>query len=762
VRPRTVPGAPPAPPAPFVGRRGDVADLRRELERSRVVTLTGPPGVGKTRLALRTAAELSRGLPDGTWFVDLLALADPGLLAQEVASALGLSDASTRWAVDGLGQYLSERELLLVLDNCEHLLDACAVLIDSLTRTCPKLRVLATSRQSLGIRAEKVVRVAPMSVPEEGAITGDAVDLLIRRAQAVAPGFLPGNDELRAAAALCRRLDGIPLAIELAAGRLRTLTIEQVLARLDNRFEILAGRDATLPLHQRTLRATLDWSRDLASEDERVLWRRLSVFSTGFDLDALAPVCSGEGLDAGDVLEALDGLVDKSIVAATSAGPTMRYHMLDSVRDYGLDELRAHGESDAVHARFFAHYQDLCRQAWDHWTTADQPRWFTRLAAEHANLRSALDQAREEDIEAGCAMAADLWLYWEARNHITEGRRRLASFLEVLPGDSAVRPRALWVAGYLAVTQADVEPGVALLEAALEAAGERADDESTAYATQYLGLSHLFAGDLAVAERMLEQAYRGHAAVGSRTAAFALTDLAVTVMLTGDLARSIGLYDRALATAGDDGDPWTRSHMLWGLGVARFLSGDESSAEQAEKDALELISMLDERSGIALCLEALAWTAAARGAFERAATLQGASSSVWESIPAELPQPLQVHARGCERRIVERLGTGRRQRSYDEGRRLDRAAAVALGLERPVAGTVTNPVDRDRAALSRREMEVAALVAEGLTDREIASRLVISPRTAESHVQHALTKLGFRSRSQIATWVAQREASKLS
>ena len=251
--------------------------MRRHLEQARVVTLTGPPGVGKTRLAFHTADQLPRAFPDGIWFVDLLALTDPALLAHEVAAALGLTDASTHWAVDGLAQHIGDRRMLVLLDNCEHLVDACAVLVDSLTRTCPNLQVLATSRQSLGIRAETVVRVAPLSVPDEGAVQGDAVDLLLRRAAAVAPSFVAEGKQLLAAAELCRRLDGIPLAIELAAGRLKTLTIEQVLARLGSRFDMLTGRDAAAPVHQRTLRATLDWSRDLATDAERRLWRRAEV-----------------------------------------------------------------------------------------------------------------------------------------------------------------------------------------------------------------------------------------------------------------------------------------------------------------------------------------------------------------------------------------------------------------------------------------------------------------------------------------------------
>ena len=657
-------GARPVPATPFVGRRGEVADLRRHLEQARVVTLTGPPGVGKTRLALRTADQLSRAFPDGICFVDLLALADPALLAHEVAANLGFTDASTHWAVKGVAQHIGDRSMLVLLDNCEHLVDACAVLVDSLTRTCPNLRILATSRQSLGIRAETVVRVAPLSVPNEGSVQGDAVDLLLRRAAAVAPAFVAEGNELRAAAELCRRLDGIPLAIELAAGRLKTLTIEQILARLGRRFDMLTGRDAAAPAHQRTLRATLDWSRDLATDAERRLWRRAAVFATDFDLAAVEAICAGEGLPAGRVLDALDGLVDKSVLAAAPAGATMRYRMLETVREYGLQEMQERDRQPPPYAPLFAYYADLCRQAWDNWARASQPEWFDRLAVEHANLRVALDWATQNDAEAGCAMAADMWLYWEARAHLTEGRRRLDVLLDLLPPHSAARAKALWVAGYLALGQSDLDAGVPLLHEAVRTAAEQGDDEMLGYATQYLGLSHLFTGNIDAAAQAFEQAFHLHRAVGSPAAAFALTDLAVTTMLTGDLERAIDLYEQALALNAHDGDPWTRSHAHWGLGVATFLAGDPDRAERAEKTALELSGRLDERTGIALALEALAWIAAAQGAFDRAATLQGASSSIWESIPRPLPPPIQEHARRCEQRVIECIGTARRQRLF--------------------------------------------------------------------------------------------------
>jgi DNA-binding CsgD family transcriptional regulator len=404
--------------------------------------------------------------------------------------------------------------------------------------------------------------------------------------------------------------------------------------------------------------------------------------------------------------------------------------------------------------RHSTYYAAQARRGCAHSTDARQPEWFDRLAADHYNLRAALDRLAERDLEACCVMATDLWLYWEARGHLTEGRRRLAAVRACLDASSTVRPRALWVAGYLALGQTDTEEAVSLLERAVEAAVTAGDGESVAFATQYLAQSRLFSGDLSGAEELYERAHRTHLSNGHGAASFALTDLAITVMLSGDLERAVGLYEEVLEATAGGGDPWTRSHASWGLGVAAFLLGDLDRAEQVERAALDLIGTLDERSGIALCLEAMAWIAAARGDGERAATLQGASAAVWESIPGHLPAPLQPQAQACQQRTRRALGASRRRQLFDDGRRLSRAEAVAFGLGRRRARA---SAPAERALLTTREREVAALVAEGLTDRLIARRLTISQRTAESHVQHILSKLGFRSRAQIAAWVAHHD-----
>jgi predicted ATPase/DNA-binding CsgD family transcriptional regulator len=754
-----LPRALPVPATRFIGRRQEIAAARQLLTSSRLVTLAGPPGVGKTRLALRVAEEVAHRFRGGVFMADLGGLRDPSLVAQEVAGALGLHDASTRWAVETLVSHLGERRLLLLLDNCEHLLDACAILVDSLLRWCPRLQVLVTSRQSLGILGETLMRVPPLSLPAKGSVQGEAVELLVVRAASAGAGHEFERDQLDAAAELCRRLDGIPLAIELAAVRLKTLTMRQVLDRLADGFAVLGGAERAAPPHHRTLRAALDWSHALSTEEERILWQRLSVFPGGFDLSAVENVCGGDPLRGDEVLDVLDGLVDKSLVSATRSGPEMRYVMLESVRDYGLEKLRTGDDEVALRMSHRDHYARLSQEAFKHLTDASQPLWLDRLEIDHHNLRAALDWSRESGGAAiGCAMASDIWLYWEARGHLTEGRRRLGLLLDALESRDHVRARALWVAGYLALGQTDFEAAEPLLKESLDLATSVGDRESAAFATQYLGLCRLFAGDLTRAAELFGGAFDMQRTIGQPAAAFTLSDVAATAMLRGDLGLALCLYEKALGMTENGGDPWTRSQCMWGLGVATWLEGDATRAEDAEKEALRLAGEVDVRTSIALSLEALAWISASTRDSERSARLQGAAQSVWESIPRRLPEPLREHSARCRTFTQLALGDERHGRLFTEGNALDRAAAVALGLGQRQLQDKTRHDDRPR--LSRREIEVAELVARGMTDREIAAELVIAKRTAESHVQHILTKLGFKSRSQVAAWVTSKDTQQ--
>ncbi len=339
----------------------------------------------------------------------------------------------------------------------------------------------------------------------------------------------------------------------------------------------------------------------MTSDEERNLWQRLSVFPGSFDLPAIEGICVEHTPQAKRVLDVLDGLVDKSVIGATRSRYEMRYRMLESVRDYGLEKLRSGGDESALRCRHRDYYSDLCQQAWEHWTDSSQPQWFERLDTEHENLRAALDWCIENgEPETGCLMAANLWLYWEARGHLTEGRRRLTILLEAIPSRARVRAKALWVAGYLALGQTDVEAATPLLEESLDLAPVTGDQESAAFSTQYLGLCKLFVGELVGAAGLLDRAFEMQIERGERVAAFTLSDLAVTVMLEGEIERAVRLYEEALAMTEQGGDPWTRSHCLWGLGVATWLDGDDARAEGAEKEALRITGGLDERTGIAL------------------------------------------------------------------------------------------------------------------------------------------------------------------
>jgi predicted ATPase/DNA-binding CsgD family transcriptional regulator len=749
----------------FVGRRRELAGVRAALAGARLVTLTGPGGIGKTRLAVRAAAQMRRGFRDGAWVVELAGLSDGALLAAEVARSLGLLDQSARWGVATLAERLAGREILLVVDNCEHLRDACAVLAGALLRACPGLRILGTSRAVLGVGGEVSFPVPPMPVPAEGAMPAgeglleyEAVRLFAERGAAVLPGFAVDAGNGRDVAELCRRLEGLPLAIELAAVRLRSMSPGQMLARLDDRFGLLSLGDRSQPRHE-TLQAALGWSYDLMTGAERVLWARCSVFTGSFDLEAAEAVCAGGDIVPGAVADLVDALVAKSILACRPGGGRARYRMLDTVREYGLRRLRDAGGERLLRERHRDWYAGLA--AGQEALGALQVEWVDRLDADHENVRAALEFCQTEPGEtaAGLRMACDLWLNWEARGHLTEGRR----FVDGLAGQAGpgrLRARGMWVAGYLALVQGDAGAARRWLEDALTAGQDLGDARAVTYASQFLGRAVWFTGEPERGVALTEEALRRHRAAGDwQGVALTLVQLGVMRTLTGHPRDAVGPFEECVTECVAGGERWNRSYALWGLGLATWLLGDSERAEEVQRAALGIKRDVGDQVGTALCLDALAWIAASRGQAARAAGLLGAAAAARNAIPATLPEPLAAHGEAAVRRARAALGEASFTEHFARGQAMPAGLAVALAMKEPAPAAVDRPASAAPARLTPRECEVAALIAEGLSNREIAGRLVISVRTAESHVQHIMAKLGLTARTQIAAWAAGGEAA---
>jgi predicted ATPase/DNA-binding CsgD family transcriptional regulator len=751
----------------FVGRRRELAEAKALLPTSRLLTLTGMGGVGKTRLAIRMAADVHRVFPDGAWLVELAGLQDASLLAQTVSAAFGVDDRMAGSSLTTLSGFLSKRQVLLVLDNCEHLLDACAVMTDALLRTCPGLRVLATSRQPLGIAGEQTLIVPPLSVPEadpgsgqEGLTQYGAVSLFLDRASAVRPGFTIDAGNQRAVAGICRRLDGIPLAIELAVGRLRSLSVDQLLERLDHRYALLTGGSRAAMPRQQTLQALIDWSFDLCSPAEQLLWARLSVFSEGFDLDSVEEVCCDGEIRAGDVLDLIAGLVEKSVVVADERGGRVRYQLSETLREYGRDRL-TNADQTRLRRRHPDRYANLVIDAEAGWFGPRQVELFGRLRLEHANLRAALGFCLTEPggARVGLGMATALRFYWFMSGRPAEGHHWLGRLLASELAPTPLRIKALCVDAYLATLLNDFPAVAARLDEALSIAQKLRDSPGIAYVTQVRGLSALFQGDPLGAVTHLEQALAEHRAVGDEAAmAYDGIQLAVSLELLGEHERAVAQFEQCLTTSQARGEHWIRALALWALGIAACRHGDYTRSTSAEQESIRLKLPLDDRLGIALSLDVLAWTAAASGKSERAARLLGAAQAIREALGASLApfrHLAQMYSR-YELSARQSLGEVAFDLAFKQGLELgfDNAVAYALGeTRRPAARRQdVESLTTVAGSLTRREHEVAELIARGMSNKEIAGKLVISQRTAEAHVEHILTKLGFTSRVQVAAW----------
>jgi predicted ATPase/DNA-binding NarL/FixJ family response regulator len=745
----------------FVGRRAELAQVRGALAGARLVTLTGPGGIGKTRLALQAAAGAGRAFRDGVWLAELTGLRDPGLLVAEVARSLGLSDKSARWAVASLVDHLKGRQLLLVLDGCEHLADACAVMADALLRECPGLRIIATSRHVLGVAGEVTIAVLPMAVPAEDSpnrpeelLGYEAVRLFVGRGAAVLPGFAVDEGNGAAVAGVCRALDGIPLAVELAAVRLRSLSPGQILARLDSRFQLLSGGGPARQPHHRTLQAALEWSYELLTDGEQAMWRRVSVFSGSFDLDAAEAICAVGRVAAGQIADLIDALVAKSILLREGQG-TARYRLLDTIRELGLAKLRGRGNERALRRRHRAYYAALAARQ-----EAFGPRraeWIAALDADHENLRAALEFSLSEPGEAaaGAEIACDLWRYWETHGHLTEGRRVLAELLDRLDRACPARLRALWSAGFLAQFQGDIPAAARLLETCLSEARQAGDMSAEAWASSFLGWDVYYDGDIDQGHALARTALRLHREAGDHVGVvMALMQIGYIHLCAGEAEPAADWFAQCAAVCASSGNVWYHAYTQWGLAVVALL-GDHEGATELGCAALRVIRCMDDAMGGVLCLDALAWAAAAGHEARRAAILAAAAERAWAAIPATPAGPLRAHHDEALRVARAALPGTEYRAACAKGTAMDPAEAVAFALGEP-ARLRPDPVRAGPGQLTRRERDVAALVARGQSNGQIAASLIISVRTVETHVQHIMDKLGCSTRAQIAAWSAAR------
>lgn len=750
----------------FVDRRTQVLEAKNLLSRSCLVTLTGIGGVGKSRLALRVAHKLQRDYADGVWLIELGELHDPSLLTDVVAAAFGVRQVG-RPVLEALVQYLSTREVLLVLDNCEHMIETVAKLVETLLRACPQTRILATSRESLGLGGEAVLPVPPLRVPDpdsgssvRGAAAYEAVTLFAERAAEAVPGFRLDEDNRSSAARICARLDGLPLAIELAAARLRTMSPEQILTRLTDRFAMLTRAKRDAPTRQQTLGWCFGWSYDLCTPTEQRLWGQLSVFAGSFELDAAEDVC-GNDLTEAEFLDALSALVDKSILIREESGAAVRFRLLETVQEYGSQKIAEAGEYTELGRRHRDWYERLALDAEADWVSPRQLSWITRLERELPNLRKALEFSIANHDAAGLRTAAALFSFWFSSARFTEGRRWCERALANTQGEAADRAKALVTICAFAAQLTDIPASISgVAELRVLAEQHAADPRIGALLAYADGGTALSSGDLARAVVQLNDAVQAFGTLDD--VAFhlrALVLLGWSRVLQGDQPSGIACLEEVVTVADAHQEREIRARALRPMALALWQQGQLEQAERLLDDALRLVRPVVDPLVASVSLELLAWMAAEMQDAPRAAVLLGAAYGLGHAIGSSImfPQMAAYHEE-CERRARDLLGRRGYESSYREGAAMSFQAAVdfALREQHPTeAGS-----DRGTASLTRREREVVDLIAEGLTNKAIAARLVISHRTAQGHVEHILTKLDFTSRAQIAAWASEHSSDE--
>jgi non-specific serine/threonine protein kinase len=750
----------------YVGRRNEIALVRKLLSTGSLVTLTGPGGVGKTRLGIQIAATLQTVFPDGVAYVELAELRNPALLGDTMVAKLGLYGKATGSGLDTVVEHLRERRMLLLLDNCEHLIAACAALVGAIMAACPDVVILATSRQSLGVPGEQLLPVPPLAVPAEDEAGSpaelaqfDSVRLFLDRVGAVLPSFTVTAANSADLALLCRSLEGLPLAIELAAVRLRSLSLRQMTQRLTERLSLLTVGKRTAPDRQQSLRALIDWSYDLCTEPERLVWLRASVFSGTFDLDAAEAVCGGPGVPDGFVLDLVDSLIDKSILLREEQDGFVRYRMLETLREYGHHRLEIAGDAGQLARAHRDWYAELAFRFQAGWMSAEQLAWFDRVRRDYPNLRVALDycMAQPGEAEFGLRILLALEEYLGLHGLRSEALMWLDQGLAAVPPGSPTRAAALRMAGWLNLLKRDIKAGVEGLTAAGEAARQADDEVLAAYVTHAWALAAMFTGEVPRSVELATEALEVFERHGDDRGVFWVTSLfGLAIALLGRIDEGRTMLTDRIAASEARGETFWRIWALWSQSALEILFGDLDTSEKLGREALRLDKRIGNRLVEALAFDTLAGVALRKEEFKRAATLHGIAAGVWDLLggsPANFV-PFNDVVREYLEMGVPAVGEGAFERNVAHGRAMPIDAAIRYALDEP--NVVRELGDRAASPLTRRENQIAELVAEGLTNREIANRLVIAQRTAETHVEHILTKLSFTSRAQIAAWVAGR------
>lgn len=753
------PGNLPAEASIFVGRRQTLAELRRKLTTARLVTIVGPGGVGKTRLAVRFASDLARGFQDGAWLVELAELRDPTLVVNIGMAALGLRDQGGGDPLALVLSYLRDKQLLLIVDNCEHVIGAAADFLRQVVAAAPDVRVIATSREPLYLPGEHVIPLAPLEVPRLDAAEtlaqlqqNEAVMLFTQRAAAASGTFELSDSNMAAVVDICRRLDGLPLAIELASVRIRVLTPAQILDRLNDRFTLLTRSSAALP-RQQTLLATIEWSHDLLTVDEQRLLRQLSVFASRFSLEHIEGICTVAAEVGVRTLDVLSSLVDKSLVTKDDRNGLAWYRLHETMREYARLKLFAAGEQTLLEERCGDYYVSMCRRS-AAGARYRLPGWLELMDVQIDNIRTVLQRCLVHgDASRGVDLAISLGWYWITQA-TTEGARWLDGLLQAGRGSPQARAWAWGIRGFLAVLQSDPAVARPAIQRAVAGAREVNDLPLLSQSLSMGSIAEHYAGDRASAARLLNEAQEITADLEDLPAQLTLLQArSLDGFFRGDVGAVRCASGEGIRLSRQVDDLYTVEVWLMNLGLAALMSGELEQAKPLLEEGLRIAQRIDNRLMQANLVGAVGCRTAS-GAPRLAAQLLGASQKLRAEVGTTTNPILAPLLTKATDSTKSALGDGVFDAEFNLGKHLSRNAAITLALEEPARVAVKSPYSRGSGPLAKRESEVAELVADGLTNKQIGARLFISERTVENHVHHILNKMGFNSRTQLATWMA--------